>query len=64
MMDHVTAVVSLLHEPATTNSATRTFRRQPVLSWTLQRLHGRRPQTDCQKFAASWLRISQEPSAQ
>jgi len=37
-MNHVTALVSLLHEPAERNSATRLFRGEPVLSWTLSRL--------------------------
>ncbi|MGF1633479.1 MAG: SPASM domain-containing protein [Phycisphaerae bacterium] len=32
------AVLSMLHEPAGTNSATRHFRGQPVLAWTLSRL--------------------------
>jgi radical SAM protein with 4Fe4S-binding SPASM domain len=36
--DQITAVLSMLHEPAERNSATRTFRQQPVLSWTLERL--------------------------
>lgn len=35
---NTTAICSMLHEDATTNSATRIFRRQPVLSWTLRRL--------------------------
>ena len=34
------AVLSMLHEPAGANSATRLFRRQPVLWWTLARLSG------------------------
>lgn len=34
----VTAVLSMLHEPADANSATRRFRLEPVLSWTLRRL--------------------------
>jgi radical SAM protein with 4Fe4S-binding SPASM domain len=37
-LTNVTAVLSMLHEPADRNSATRTFRRDPVLSWTLDRL--------------------------
>jgi MoaA/NifB/PqqE/SkfB family radical SAM enzyme len=34
----VTAVLSMLHERADRNSATRLFRGEPVLSWTLSRL--------------------------
>lgn len=37
-MNNVTAVISMLHEGAATNSAARFFRQQPVLAWTLQRL--------------------------
>src|SRR3954469_21427937 len=38
-MPTTTAILSLLHEPpAPRNSATREFRHQPVLAWTLQRL--------------------------
>lgn len=37
-MSGVTAILSLLHEPAELNSATRRFRGQPVLRWTLDRL--------------------------
>jgi hypothetical protein len=37
-MQNVTAVLSMLHEPADRNSATRTFRQDPVLAWTLERL--------------------------
>lgn len=38
-MPTTTAILSLLHEPATPrNSAMRQFRHQPVLAWTLQRL--------------------------
>lgn len=33
-----TAVLSLLHEPAGENAATRQFRGRPVLAWTLDRL--------------------------
>ena len=33
-----TAILSMLHEPADRNSATRTFRGEPVLRWTLDRL--------------------------
>ncbi|MCC6241116.1 MAG: hypothetical protein IT448_12535 [Phycisphaerales bacterium] len=32
------AIVSMLHEPAQLHSATRLFRGQPVLGWTLERL--------------------------
>ncbi len=32
------AVLSMLHEPADRNSATRRFRNKPVLAWTLDRL--------------------------
>lgn len=35
----VTAVLSMLHEPAERNSATRRFRGEPVLRWTLDRLN-------------------------
>jgi radical SAM protein with 4Fe4S-binding SPASM domain len=35
---NVTAVLSMLHEPADRNSATRLFRGRPVLRWTLDRL--------------------------
>jgi radical SAM protein with 4Fe4S-binding SPASM domain len=35
---HVTAVLSMLHEPAARNSATRLFRGKPVLRWTMERL--------------------------
>ena len=34
----VVAVLSMLHEPADVNSATRLFRGRPVLDWTLRRL--------------------------
>lgn len=34
----VVAVISMLHERADVNSATRSFRGEPVLSWTLKRL--------------------------
>ena len=34
----IVAVLSMLHEPADTNSATRRFRGRPVLDWTLRRL--------------------------
>jgi hypothetical protein len=38
-MPRTTAILSLIHEPAgPRNSATRTFRDQPVLAWTLSRL--------------------------
>jgi MoaA/NifB/PqqE/SkfB family radical SAM enzyme len=37
-MSNLAAILSLLHEP-TSGSATRLFRRQPVLQWTLQRLN-------------------------
>ena len=37
-MRHVTAVLSMLHERAGRNSATRCFREEPVLAWTLERL--------------------------
>lgn len=37
-MKQITALVSMLHEPAERNSATRMFRGEPVLSWTLNRL--------------------------
>jgi hypothetical protein len=37
-MNQVTAVVSMLHEGAESNSAQRLFRREPVLAWTLARL--------------------------
>jgi hypothetical protein len=38
MMTNVTAIVSMLHEPAGHNSADRRFRQQPILSWTLDRI--------------------------
>jgi MoaA/NifB/PqqE/SkfB family radical SAM enzyme len=37
-MNHVAAILSMLHEPAEINSATRPFRNRPVLTWTLSRL--------------------------
>jgi len=37
-MNHVTAVLSMLHEASEINSATRLFRQEPVLCWTLDRL--------------------------
>jgi hypothetical protein len=37
-MEHVTAILSMLHEPPARNSATRLFRGRPVLGWTLERL--------------------------
>lgn len=37
-MRNVTAVLSMLHEPSDRNSSTRTFRDEPVLAWTLERL--------------------------
>jgi hypothetical protein len=37
-MANVTAVLSMLHEAPQANSATRLFRKHPVLAWTLQRL--------------------------
>ena len=36
--NQVVAVLSMLHEPAEVNSATRLFRGRPVLDWTLRRL--------------------------
>lgn len=39
-MMNAVAVISMLHEQADTNSATRLFRDQPVLAWTLRRLQG------------------------
>jgi len=42
-MSAITAVLSLLHQgPARPSSASRLFRREPVLSWTLRRLAGAR----------------------
>jgi MoaA/NifB/PqqE/SkfB family radical SAM enzyme len=35
---NITAILSMLHEPPLHNSATRLFRQQPVLAWTLERL--------------------------
>src|SRR3954454_20655952 len=37
-MQNVTAVISMIHESPGPNSATRLFRQEPVLAWTLQRL--------------------------
>lgn len=37
-MKNVTVILSMLHEPADRSSATRVFRDQPVLHWTLERL--------------------------
>jgi radical SAM protein with 4Fe4S-binding SPASM domain len=37
-MNHIAVICSLLHEAADSNSATRQFRKQPVLNWTLTRL--------------------------
>src|SRR4051794_38778531 len=38
-MANVTAIISMIHEPPEApNSATRGFRQQPVLAWTLQRV--------------------------
>ena len=37
-MSEVTALLSMLHEQADRNSATRLFRQDPVLSWTIDRL--------------------------
>jgi radical SAM protein with 4Fe4S-binding SPASM domain len=37
-MKNISAVISMLHESADVNSAMRTFRRDPVLHWTLERL--------------------------
>src|SRR5690242_5690504 len=37
-MKNVTAILSMLHEPAELNSATRLFRQDPVLNWTIDRL--------------------------
>jgi radical SAM family protein/iron-sulfur cluster protein len=37
-MKNVTAILSMLHEPAECNSATRLFRQDPVLCWTIDRL--------------------------
>lgn len=37
-MQKISAIVSMLHEPETPNSATRLFRQEPVIAWTLQRL--------------------------
>jgi MoaA/NifB/PqqE/SkfB family radical SAM enzyme/spore coat polysaccharide biosynthesis protein SpsF (cytidylyltransferase family) len=37
-MKNVTAILSMLHELAERNSATRLFRQNPVLSWTMDRL--------------------------
>ena len=37
-MTDPTAVCSMIHEGPETNSATRLFRGEPVLAWTLRRL--------------------------
>jgi hypothetical protein len=37
-MRHVTAILSMLHERTSRNSATRCFREEPVLAWTLERI--------------------------
>ncbi len=37
-MNHVAAIISMLHEPAQSSSAVRRFRNKPVLQWTLNRL--------------------------
>lgn len=37
-MNQITAMVSMLHESAASSSATRLFRGEPVLRWTLKRL--------------------------
>ncbi len=37
-MQNVIAILSMLHEEPARNSATRTFRDEPVLAWTLERL--------------------------
>ena len=37
-MKNVTAVLSMIHEPSDGGSATRLFRQDPVLAWTLDRL--------------------------
>ncbi len=37
-MERVTAVLSMIHESPLRNSATRLFRGEPVLAWTLRRL--------------------------
>jgi MoaA/NifB/PqqE/SkfB family radical SAM enzyme len=39
-LKNTTAILSMLHEDATRNSATRLFRGEPVLRWTLKRLAG------------------------
>lgn len=36
--ERLTAVLSMIHEPRLRNSATRLFRGEPVLAWTLRRL--------------------------
>ena len=38
MSERVTAVLSMIHETPQRNSATRLFRGEPVISWTLRRL--------------------------
>ena len=38
LMTDPTAVISMIHEGAEQNSATRLFRGEPVLAWTLRRL--------------------------
>ena len=38
MSFRVAAILSMLHEPAMVNSATRLFRERPVLRWTIDRL--------------------------
>src|SRR5438034_798115 len=38
MAARVPVIISMLHEEAAVNSATRAFRDRPVLAWTLQRL--------------------------
>jgi MoaA/NifB/PqqE/SkfB family radical SAM enzyme len=37
-VNHIAAICSLLHESPESNSATRRFRKEPVLDWTLSRL--------------------------
>ncbi len=59
-MNHVTAVLSMLHEGPERNSATRLFRSQPVLRWTLRRLRAAASITAA--TATGWARTERSSS--
>ena len=61
-MSHVTAILSLLHEPSDRCCATRLFRGEPVLRWTLDRLARSRQGTPLDERRHGEQEGAQQPS--